>query len=178
MHNGQIAGFPLVKRELSKELEAKVIDVVRLEPRAPVQQVMEAAAEAMRRYDARTDAEVVASVLDAYRSGGLGVAGSEATRDALVAGQVDELYLTVTTGAPADAEGTAQTDTEALIALAARTAATTRFIEDPALLADAEGVAAALRFRVKPASTQASASSTSSPRKKASSCRTSPRRAG
>jgi peptide subunit release factor 1 (eRF1) len=157
---GDEVNVPLVKRELSKELEAKVIDVVRLEPRAPVQQVMEAAAEAMRRHDARTDAEVVAGVLDAYRSGGLGVAGIEATRDALVAGQVDELYLTVAADAGADAEGQPRSETEELIALAARTAATTRFIEDPALLADVGGVAAALRFRMKPASTDATSNPT------------------
>jgi len=152
---GDEVNVPLVRRELSKELEARVIDVVRLEPRAPVQQVMEAAAEALRRHDARTDAEVVASVLDAYRSGGLGVAGVEPTRDALVAGQVDELYLTVAADASADPAGK-PTETEELIALAARTAATTRFIEEPALLADVGGVAAALRFRMKPASTDAS----------------------
>ena len=157
---GDEVNVPLVKRELSKELEARVIDVVRLEPRAPVQQVMEAAAEALRQHDARTDAEVVASVLDAYRSGGLGVAGPEATRDALVAGQVDELYLTVVVDAGANPDGAVETATEDLIALAARTAATTRFIEDPALLADAGGVAAALRFRVKPASSEATTSST------------------
>jgi peptide subunit release factor 1 (eRF1) len=109
----------------------------------------------MRRHDARTDAEVVASVLDAYRSGGLGAAGIEATRDALIAGQVDELYLTVAADASADPDGK-PTEAEELIALAARTAATTRFIEDPALLADVGGVAAALRFRMKPASTDAS----------------------
>ena len=157
---GDEVNVPLVKRELSKELEAKVIDVVRLEPRAPVQQVMEAAAEALRRHDARNDAEVVAGVLDAYRSGGLGVAGIEATRDALVAGQVDELYLTVAADAGADAEGQPRSETEELIALAARTAATTRFIEDPALLSDVGGVAAALRFRMKPASTDATSNPT------------------
>jgi peptide subunit release factor 1 (eRF1) len=156
---GDEVNVPLVRRELSKELEARVIDVVRLEPRAPVQQVMEAAAEALRRHDARTDAEVVASVLDAYRSGGLGVAGVEPTRDALVAGQVDELYLTVAADASADRAGK-PTETEELIALAARTAATTRFIEDPALLAEVGGVAAALRFRMKPASTEASTNPT------------------
>jgi peptide subunit release factor 1 (eRF1) len=152
---GDEVNVPLVKRELSKELEAKVIDVVRLEPRAPVHDVMAAAAEAMRRHDARTDAEVVATVLDEYRSGGLGVVGSDATRDALIAGQVDELYLTVAADAATASGDAPQGETEELIALAAQTAATTRFIEDPALLADVGGVAAALRFRMKPATTQA-----------------------
>jgi peptide subunit release factor 1 (eRF1) len=152
---GDEVNVPLVKRELSKELDAKVIDVVRLEPRAPVQEVMAAAAEAMRRHDARTDAEAVASVLDEYRSGGLGVAGPEATRDALVAGQVDELYLTAATGAGTGDGGTSGTSPDELVALAAQTAATTRFIEDPALLAGVGGVAAALRFRMKPVPAEA-----------------------
>ena len=158
---GDEVNVPLVRRELSKELEAKVIDVVRLEPRAPVQEVMAAAAEAMRRHDARTDAEVVASVLDEYRAGGLGVAGLDATRDALMVGQVDELYLTVTADAGAESAGTAPSETEELVALAAQTAATTRFIEDPALLADVGGVAAALRFRMKPAARGAATTPTS-----------------
>jgi peptide subunit release factor 1 (eRF1) len=152
---GDEVNVPLVKHELSKELEARVIDVVRLEPKAPVQEVMAAAAEAMRRYDERTDAEVVANVLDAYRAGGLGIAGTDATRDALVAGQVDELYLSVAAEASADQDGQRGAETEELIALAAQTAATTRFIEDRALLAGVGGVAAALRFRIKPASTDA-----------------------
>ena len=54
-----------------------------------------------------------------------------------------------------DQDGQAGAETEELIALAAQTAATTRFIEDRALLADVGGVAAALRFRVRPASTGA-----------------------
>lgn len=148
---GDEVNVPLVRRELSKELDAKVIDVVRLEPRAPVQEVMEAAAEAMRRHDARTDAEVVASVLDQYRAGGLGVAGRDETRDALLLGQVDELYLTAAASpAVPDAEG-GSSETEELIALAAQTSATIRFIEEPSLLGDVGGVAAALRFRMRPA---------------------------
>ena len=161
---GDEVNVPLVKRELSKELEAKVIDVVRLEPRAPVQEVMDAAAEAMRRHDARTDAEVVAQVLDAYRGGGLGVAGEEATREALMVGQVDELYLTVRPDAGADSgdtpEENAQTVTEELIAMATKTSASTRFIEDPELLAGVGGVAAALRFRIKPAAAGAANTTT------------------
>ncbi len=164
---GDEVNVPLVTRELSKELEAKVIDVVRLEPRAPVQEVMEAAAEAMRRHDARTDAEVVASVLDQYRAGGLGVAGPDETRDALLLGQVDELYLTTDAGtAAADAEG-GRSEAEELITLAAQTSATIRFIEDPALLADVGGVAAALRFRMKPAATPESASAPSATNREA-----------
>ena len=73
------------------------------------------------------------------------MAGPAETLDALVNGQVDELYLTATnTPAPGGDEATA----DELVAKARQTSARVRFIEDPALLAGVDGVAAALRYRV------------------------------
>jgi hypothetical protein len=46
--------------------------------------------EVLRRSDARTDAERVSAVLDAWGAGGWGVAGPEATMTALQMGQIDE----------------------------------------------------------------------------------------
>ena len=105
---------------------------------------MKAAAEALRRHDAKSDAEVVERILGDYRAGGLAVAGPAETLDALVNGQVDELYLTATTPATGGDEATA----DELVAKARQTSARVRFIEDPVLLAGVGGVAAALRYRV------------------------------
>lgn len=147
---GDEVNIPIVKGLLSKELAAKVVDILKLEVRTPEHEVMAAAAEALRRHDAQTDAEVVARVLDDYRAGGLGVAGLEETLQALTNGQVDELILTEG-GLAADAGVTA----DELVARATQTSAGLRIIEDAALLSDVGGVAAALRFRIDtPAASQ------------------------
>lgn len=143
---GDEVNIPLVRKELSKELAAKVIDVVRLEPRAPVHEILSTAAEALRRHDAATDAEVVTQTLDEYRAGGLAVAGPAETLAALELGQVDELYLTV---APTFAvEGHGDVAADEFVNRARQTSATVRFIEDASLLERVGGVAAALRFRL------------------------------
>jgi peptide chain release factor subunit 1 len=139
---GDDVNIPLVKHELSKELTAKIADVVKLEVHTPEHEVMKAAAEALRRHDAKTDAEVVKTVLDDYRAGGLAVVGTTQTQEALERGQVDELYLT-TRGPTDDPDFTA----DEFVAKAHQTSASIRFIEDPALLAGVGGVAAALRYR-------------------------------
>jgi peptide subunit release factor 1 (eRF1) len=148
----------LVKNALSKELAEKVIEVLKLEIRTPEQDVMAAAALALRRNDAKTDAEAVERVLGDYRAGGLAVAGLEDTLRALETGQVDELYLTTVPaeseagdtsgeGGPAADEGSGLPGDE-LVAKARQTSATVRFIEDASLLAPVGGVAAALRYRI------------------------------
>jgi len=118
-----------------------------------------------------TDAETVQQLLDAWKSGGLGVAGPEATLSALQLGQVDELIITGSPDTlkpvqtlPADAApGDVQAATsnpagagdegrlklsDELITRAQQTAARIRFIEDASLLADVGGVGAFLRFRI------------------------------
>jgi peptide subunit release factor 1 (eRF1) len=47
----------------------------------------------MRDHDARTDKDVVDAAVGAYRAGGLGVVGPDATLLALTNGQVDELLI-------------------------------------------------------------------------------------
>jgi peptide subunit release factor 1 (eRF1) len=91
-------------------------------------------------------------MLDAYRGGGLGVVGVDATLRALENGQVHELiigadptYLRTRDGR----SGAAVADE--LVAKARQTDARVTFIDDPALLADAGGVGGLLRFRVREA---------------------------
>lgn len=137
---GDEVNVPLMRSVLSEELSRKVVDVLKLETRTPEQEVMRAAAEALRRHDAKSDAEVVERVLGDYRAGGLAVAGAEETRKALANGQVEELYLS----AKRDPDGDFP---DVLVASARQTSASIRFIEDPELLASVDGVAAALRYR-------------------------------
>jgi peptide chain release factor subunit 1 len=142
---GDEVNVPLVRRELSKELAAKVIDHVRLEVHAPEQEVLRIAADALRRHDAATDAEIVRSTLDDYRAGGLAVAGPAETLAALELGQVDELYLTTAERFTADGR---DVPADVFVSRARQTSADVRFIEDAALLEPVGGVAAALRFRI------------------------------
>jgi peptide subunit release factor 1 (eRF1) len=126
---------------------------------------------ALREKDAETDVEKVQELMDAWKSGGLGVAGPEATLSAFQLSQVDELIITGSTDTlksvqelPEDTalgdlqvitsnlggagdEGQLKVSDE-LITRAQQTAARIRFIEDASLLADAGGVGALLRFRI------------------------------
>jgi peptide chain release factor subunit 1 len=167
---GNDVAVPLLRQHLPEPLAAKVVDVLRLDRRSGEAEIVDEALDALRRHDAETDAERVAEVLGAWRGGGLGVAGPEATLRALQLGQVDELliagdpqHLKTVQRLPDDAAPPPQAaETSAaeaaerpqlhlsdeLVIRAAQTGARVRIIEDPALLADHGGVAAALRFRV------------------------------
>ena len=111
---------------------------------APEHDVVRIAAEALKRHDAATDADIVAATMDDYRAGGLGVAGPAETLTALELGQVDELYLTT---APAFTAGASEVPADEFVSRARQTSAHVRFIEDARLLEPVGGVAAALRFR-------------------------------
>jgi len=116
-----------------------VVDVLRLEMTASEREVYEATLAAMREQDARDDADKVQRMLNAYRSGGLGVAGRRATRAALENGQVEELLISATLERDLADE---------LVARARQTGARVTFIGDPALLAGVDGVGALLRYRI------------------------------
>ena len=147
-----------------------VVDVIRLERHAGERQVLQATLEALRARDADTDAARVAELLNRWRAGGLGVAGPEATLEALERGQVDELIVTASPETLAAAEAPLDPDAailsvepsapeakppqrtlvlaEALVGKARRTGARIRLIEDASLLAEVGGVGGLLRFRV------------------------------
>jgi peptide chain release factor subunit 1 len=90
--------LPLLRTELPKHLADKVVDHLKLDIKAPIDDVLKATVEALSRENARTDREKVEASIDGYRAGGLGVVGPEDTLDALVKGQVDELLLTADVG--------------------------------------------------------------------------------
>jgi peptide subunit release factor 1 (eRF1) len=91
-------------------------------------------------------------MLDAYRAGGLGVVGVDATLGALASGQVHELLIAADpTGLRARDGRPGAAVADELVARARQTDARITFIEDAGLLADAGGVGGLLRFRVRKA---------------------------
>jgi peptide chain release factor subunit 1 len=88
--------LPLLREQMPKHLAEKVVDHLKLDARAPLEDVLAATVEAMGRQNERSDREKVDAAIGAYRAGGLGVVGPEETLAALAKGQVDELLLTAT----------------------------------------------------------------------------------
>jgi peptide subunit release factor 1 (eRF1) len=70
------------------------VDEVTMAADAQQDAVVRKTLAAMRELDARTDREIVDTTIGAYRAGGLGVVGADATLLALTNGQVDELLIT------------------------------------------------------------------------------------
>jgi peptide subunit release factor 1 (eRF1) len=166
---------PLLKEQLPKDVAERVIDVVKLDVRAPERDILEKTIGALREKDLETDRDKVEELLGAYRANGLGVVGVEDTRQALEIGEVDELIITASPAAiemPSTKTGrsdirnteTPRDDTaergeaeltaeervaDELVARARQTAAKIRVIEDPALLSSVGGVGALLRFKVE-----------------------------
>ncbi len=145
--------IPVLREKLPEFLAQKVVDVLRLNIRTPEHEILSATIEAMREQDARDDIELVKRLFDEYRAGGLGAVGLHQTLAALENGQVDELLLSASIK---EIRGDGGEDTEPfmsdeLVTRATQTGAEVRFIEDPALLAEAGGVGAMLRFRLEPA---------------------------
>jgi peptide chain release factor subunit 1 len=142
--------LPLLRAELPKEVAARVIEVDELDVRSSRDQILRRALDASRARDARDDAGRVSRLLDAYRAGGLGVVGADATLGALANGQVHELLITADPGALKTRDGRRGAEVaDQLVARARQTDARVIFIEDRTLLADAGGVGGLLRFRVR-----------------------------
>ena len=153
--------IPLLEKQLSPFLAAKVIDVLRLDIRTPERQVLEATLAAMRRQDARDDSEKVEHLIGDYLSGGLAVVGVPEVLAALSKGQVEEVLLSTSLkqfrgdeeeqGLPwvgsTTSSGESDTMSETILAQARQTGARCRLIEDAALLAEVGGVGASLRYR-------------------------------
>jgi peptide chain release factor subunit 1 len=170
--------LPLLRAQMPKHLEGKIVDNVRLEAHASADAIVRRTQDAMRRVNERTDREKVEAASGAYRAGGLGVVGPEDTLAALLKGQVDELLIaasmqqmkrvpvgqtigsgndavleesavqTVSSGEAADSAPELVRLADELIAKAKQTAAKITFVEDPELLKDYGGVAALLRFTI------------------------------
>jgi peptide subunit release factor 1 (eRF1) len=133
---------PFLIAQLPKHLAEKVIDMVNVDVKSvPEHELLAETMAALRQADTKTDAEHVQRMLDAWRAGGLGAAGIEATMRALEMRQVEELLITAK---PDRVAGPG----DELVAKAQQNSARIRFIEDDNLLADVGGVGALLRFKI------------------------------
>ena len=89
---------PLLRDEMPKHLADKVVDQVRLDTRATLDDILAASRKALEGVNERTDKEKVDTAIGNYRAGGLGVVGPEETLSALLKGQVDELLISASMG--------------------------------------------------------------------------------
>jgi peptide chain release factor subunit 1 len=133
---------PLLRDQMPKDVAERIVDIVKLDIRAPEREVLETTIAALREKDAATDRERVDELIGAYRGSGLGAAGKQSVRRAFELGQVDELLIPAAPGALTDEE------LAGLVTLARQTSATVRIIEDASLLAPVGGVGAFLRFKL------------------------------
>jgi peptide chain release factor subunit 1 len=162
---------PLLNEAMPKHLAEKVVDVVKMDAHAPDHEVLQETLDALRGKDVETDAQRVEALIGAWRAGGLAVVGPEATMNALVMGQVEELLIAATPAAlrrarslpPGSAPGPVDVETSAvngevdpdrlkladeLVTKAQQTSSRIRFIEEAKLLEDVGGVGALLRFKI------------------------------
>ena len=137
---------PLLRDQLPKDLAKKVIGVLRLEMRASEQDVMEAAGRALAEHVAKAEAERIETLRGEWRAGRLAAAGPQDVLLALENGQVEELWISSAFAESGDdCPGAPPVDDFVQRALA--TDAKVRFVETPDLLAEMDGVLAALRYK-------------------------------
>lgn len=159
--------MPLLRDELTKELEDKVVGTLRLNVNTPEHEIRDAADELIREHDAKKDKERIEYLFEHNYDGGAGVVGVQKTLEALLNGQVQELFIAADFGTidynigavaktlkdyePGE-EGELPNAKEPgelvdeLLRRAAGTADNIRFIEDSSLLKDIGGVGAILRY--------------------------------
>lgn len=165
--------LPILQPQLTKAVEEKVVATLHLSQYDSEDEIREATSEAMREYDARTDAEKVERVVGAAKAAaGLGVLGVKDTLAALSNGQVEELVISATFDplkyrkkdveevleayAPGEDMGNEELPEadeprligDELIIRAMNSAAEIRFIEDAELMKQMGGVGAVLRYNM------------------------------
>lgn len=162
--------IPLLRAEMTKELEKNVVGVLPLNVNTPEHELFEAAEQAIRQNDTLADKEKIDNLFEQNYDDGIGVVGIGKTLTALLNGQVQELYLsadveeiTYNTGeirkifkdyAPGEDGDLPNPKShmlliDELLKRAYESAEEIRFIENANLLKDAGGVGAILRYQVQ-----------------------------
>lgn len=159
--------IPILREQLPKTLEEKVIDVLSLGIDTPEHELLEESLTAFRRHDSLTDMETVERMLGEFRGDNLAVAGVTDTLAALSNGQVEQLLIVASAdGLKYDEEEVrkvleiygaedipeqldARAVADELIRRANQlSAANVTFIEDTTRLEQVGGVGALLRYRI------------------------------
>ncbi len=165
---GDSVVIPLLQEQLPQEM-VPMVEAMKLDIHASDQDVLTATLAKLQEQEAKTAGEKVDRLMHQYRARGLAVVGVHETLEALANGQVEELLISSALDethplpeeieailAPEipDADGGTKSEEprqaslpDLLVTKAKQTGATVTFIEDPALLESAGGVAAFLRWR-------------------------------
>jgi len=163
--------IPLLRAELPKDIEERVIGTISLNVHTPPQELLEAAKKVIHVNNTLEDKKKVDFLFDQNYDDGIGVTGAERTLAALLNGQVRELYLNsdfdsidYDGGAllvvmsdyapginPDDMPATSLRGMviDELIKQASVSADEIRFVEDKNLLKEAGGIGALLRYQAK-----------------------------
>ncbi|CAN5840180.1 hypothetical protein BH20ACI4_BH20ACI4_21450 [soil metagenome] len=161
--------IPLLRDELTKDLEGRIAGTIRLDIKTPEKELFEAAEQAIHQHDTLRDKEKIDYLKEQDYDDGFGVTGVAKTLKALENGQVQELYISANFDeieynegainkilkdyAPGN-DGTMPNVKEArqiadeLIRQGIATADDVRFIEDEYLLKEFGGAGALLRFKM------------------------------
>jgi peptide subunit release factor 1 (eRF1) len=161
--------IPLLRAEMPKEVDEKVVEVLNLNIDTPEHELLEAAEQAIFQNQTLVDKEKIDNLFEQNYDDGLGVTGVEKTLAALSNGQVQELYISADfTGIEYDPKQVykvlsayaAGDDGEVpdirrqgmvvdeLLRRAVESADTIRFIKDENLLSEVGGVGALLRYKI------------------------------
>jgi peptide chain release factor subunit 1 len=183
----ETAVIPLLREQLPKPLEEKVIDALSLGIDTPEHELFDETLKAFRAHDALTDMEKVERLFNEYRADDLGVAGVTETLAALSNGQVEEMLIVnsaeklqydeeevkkVLELYQVDEELPAELDQRTIADELVRRAnvlssARVTFIEDDRRLEQVGGVGALLRYRISEESAVVYEQSDAVPRSKA-----------
>jgi peptide chain release factor subunit 1 len=161
---------PILKAEIGKELEDKIIGTMSLSVNAPEYEVLEEADKVVHRCEMLEAARAIENLNEQNHDNGLGVTGMGKVLPALFNGQVQELYISsdfenvefnagqvnkifkdYAPGIGEDLPSAKRTGLviDEALRIAAQTADDIRFIDDDNLLKDAGGIGALLRYQAK-----------------------------
>jgi peptide chain release factor subunit 1 len=161
--------IPLLKEELSKDLEERIVGTIRMDIKMPEKEILETAEQAIKQHDTLKDKEKIDFLKEQNYDDGFGVTGVAKTLRALENGQVQELYISAKFGEIEYNEGEinkilkdyapgnngsmpnvkeARQIADELIRQGIATADDVRFIEDEYLLKEFGGAGALLRFKM------------------------------
>src|SRR5215216_7749379 len=179
--------IPLLRAEMPKTIEEKVIDALSLGIDTPEHELLDESLTAFRRHDSLTDMEKVVRLLNEYRADDLGVGGVPETLAALSNGQVEEMLIAAKaesiqfdeeevrkvlklyeSGEPIPEEIDQRSIADELVRRAnVMSSARVTFIEDSTQLERLGGVGAFLRYRISEENAVPYEQSDSVPRAKA-----------
>lgn len=161
---------PLLREQMTREVEDKIIDVLALGVETPEHQILEESLAILRQHDSLDDMQKVQRLMNEYRADDLAVVGVPQTLAALSNGQVEELLISARAEDlvfdKAEAENVlkiyrvddrplpqldARAIADELVRLAQQvSSAQVTFVEDATRLKDVGGVGALLRYRISP----------------------------